>query len=44
MSWDYDKPDNLWESWPWWLRWPVAIAASLWLITALLLPIIIMFK
>jgi len=22
-KWDYEHPHNLWESQPWWLRWPL---------------------
>jgi hypothetical protein len=28
-KWDYEYPINLWERWPWWFRWPMAIAAIL---------------
>lgn len=26
--WDYVYPSNLWETWPWWFRWPVAVAVA----------------
>ena len=43
-KWDYEQPINLWESLPWWFRWPMAAIFIVWLITALLLPIWIMVK
>ena len=29
--WDYEHPTCLWEQWPWWFRWPFAVAVSLYL-------------
>lgn len=28
-KWDYPYPCNMWESWPWWMRWPIAAAITL---------------
>lgn len=28
-KWDYEHPTCLWESWPWWFRWPAAAAIAI---------------
>lgn len=43
-KWNYEDPTNLWEQWPWWLRWPAAVAAILWLVSALALPFFVVFR
>ena len=36
-------PTNLWESWPWWLRWPALIAFLLYFAAAFALPVILIW-
>jgi hypothetical protein len=36
--WDYEHPGCLWESWPWWFRWPAAVVMTLYFGGALVVP------
>lgn len=38
--WDYPHPCNLWETWPWWLRWPIAGLLAIYFLGGLLAPLL----
>lgn len=40
-TWNYDHPIDLWESWPWWFRWPAGVALTIYFGGALLMPFLL---
>jgi hypothetical protein len=43
-KWDYEHPINLWESMPFWIRWPVGVAAICYFGGGFLIGILLMLR
>lgn len=38
-KWDYPYPGNMWETWPWWFRWPAAVVIAIYFLGGMIAPL-----